>query len=81
MGLELFWVNTHPTQSVIPSCLPDELWESASSVCTKGRLGKAFFFLGCCHNGSAVAPFLVPVSDKCSSVFSVSHFALTLMDT
>lgn len=76
MGLELFWVNTHLIRSVIPSCFPDELWESASNVCSEGRLGKQSTFCG----GATMAALLPPqgpVSDKCSSLFSVSCFPHT----
>lgn len=73
MGLELFWV-THPIRSVIPSCLPDELWESASNVCTKDRLGNAIFFLRAVASMAALLPPRGPASDKCSSLFSVSCF-------
>lgn len=76
MGLELFWV-THPIRSVIPSCLPDELWESASNVCTKDRLGNAIFFLRAVASMAALLPPRGPASDKCSSLFSVSCFSPT----
>lgn len=59
MGLELFWVNTDLIRSAIPSCLPDELWESAFSVRTKARLGKAIFSLGRCHSGSPCCHLVV----------------------
>ena len=76
MGLELFWV-THPIRSVIPSCLPDELWERASNVCTKDRLGNAISFLRAVAAMAALLPPRGPASDKCSSLFSVSCFSPT----
>lgn len=77
MRLELFWVNTDPICSVIPSCLQDELWERVCSMCTKDCLGNAIFFLWTCHNGNLVTTFLVAVNDKCLFLFSVNCFGCT----
>lgn len=76
MGLELFWV-TQPIRSVIPSCLPDELWESAMCV-QKANLGKQSSLWGDATMAVPLPPRGI-VNDKCSFLFYVSCFPHTLV--
>lgn len=55
MGCELFWVNTHPILLVIPSCLPDELWERTHK---RQPLRKQSSFCGVVTVATLLPPFL-----------------------